>query len=84
MASLPRTYGGVCFMVSLISGNYLITRDTEKLQRQAYFEEDGGMHGHSFEGEHRQLIGDGLAPNGLPDDGNSRYTLAKGYSVWYL
>ena len=53
MASLPRTYDGVCFMVSLISGNYLITRDTEKLQRQAYFEEDGGMHSHSFEAEHR-------------------------------
>ncbi len=58
MASLPRAYGGVCFMVSLISGNYLITRDTEKIQRQAYFEDDGGMHKLQFENEHIKQVGD--------------------------
>ena len=83
-ASIPRAYGGVCLLVSLISGNYLLARDIEKHQRQYYFEEDNGLHKRGFEEQHKEKIGDSLAPNGLPDDGNGPFTLAKGYSVWYL
>ena len=78
-------FGGVCFLTSLITGNYLVTRDTEKWQREAYFHEmDGGAHERTFSDIHRKEVGDILAPNGLPDDGNSKYMQAKGYSVWYL
>ena len=83
-ANLPRAYGGVCFLVSSISLNYLVSRDIEKHQRQYYFEEDNGRHKSNYEAQHRQVIGDNLAPNGLPDDGNGPFTIAKGYSVWYL
>ena len=85
--NLPRAYGGVCLLVSTISMNYLIARDIEKNQRAYYFEEDQSgeqMHKRGFEELHRKEIGDGLAPKGLPDDGNSIYINAKGYTVWYL
>ena len=81
---VPRAYGGVCFLVSLISGNYLVSRDIERHQRAYYFEEDGGLHKRGYEDLHRREVGDSLAANGLPDDGNSRYIGGKGYSVWYL
>ena len=59
---LPRAYGGVCFMVSLVTGNYLISRDIEKQQRGFYFDEDSGKHAMGFEELHRREIGDSLAP----------------------
>ena len=59
---LPRAYGGVCFLTSLVTGNYLISRDIEKHQRTAYFDEDGGQHAMGFEVIHRKEIGDSLAP----------------------
>ena len=54
MATIPRAYGGVCFLTSLISGNYLLTRDTEKLQREFYFSlDDMSLHKRGFEDQHR-------------------------------
>ena len=61
MVTVPRAYGGVCFLVSLISGNYLVARDIEKHQRSYYFEEDGGLHKRTFEDIHLKEIGDTLA-----------------------
>ena len=42
------------------------------------------MHKRNWEEDHREKVGDSLAPKGLPDDGNSRYILPKGYAIWYL
>lgn len=84
---LPRAYGGVCLLVSSISFNYLVSRDIEKNQRAYYFDEDPAgkqMHERNFEEIHRKEVGDSLAAKGLPDDGNSIYTLPKGYATWYL
>ena len=54
MAKIPRAYGGVCFMTSLVSGNYLLTRDAEKLQREYYFSlDDMSLHKGAFESQHR-------------------------------
>ena len=85
MVQIPRAYGGVCFLTSLITGNYLITRDKEKWHREHYFHDgDMGMHERTWLDTHRQHVGDNLAPNGTPDDGNGRYFFSKGYTIWYL
>jgi len=68
---LNRAFGGVTFLVSTITGNYLYTQDLERIQRQATFTEDFMQY--NFGARHNKEVGDDVAGLGFPDDGNGRY-----------
>lgn len=38
--NLPKAYGGVCLLVSAITGNCFIMGEFERVQREYYFNQD--------------------------------------------
>ena len=73
--SLSRAYGGVTLMCGLITGNYLISSEYERVQRMEQFNHD--FMDFNFQTTHQREIGDDCANMGYPDDGNGRYMKVK-------
>jgi hypothetical protein len=82
MNNIPKAYGGVTLMVSVVTGACLITWDVERLQRQYSFSQE--FLEYSFNEQHQREVGDDTAGLGYPDDGNGRYMQARPYADWYL
>ena len=76
-----RAYGGVCFLVSACTLQYQTMKYQETVQRQATYPKD--FMNYHFQELHNKEVGDDLAENGWPDDGNGRYTEHFGYGPWY-
>lgn len=68
---IPKIYGGVTLMASLITGNCLVSGDYERLQRLYSFDND--FMEYNFTDKHQKEVGDDTASMGFPDDGNGRY-----------
>ena len=79
---IPKAYGGVALLSTIITGGCLVTADMERLQRQSSFSND--FMDFNFTELHQKEIGDDPAELGYPDDGNGRYMQAKPYADWYF
>ena len=79
---IPKAYGGVALLSTLITGGCLVTGDLERVQRLAAFNED--FMDINFTEKHQKEVGDDPAQQGYPDDGNGRYMQAKSYADWYF
>ena len=68
---IPKAYGGVTLMVSVVTGGCLVMGDAERLQRQYSFTQE--FLEYHFNEQHQREVGDDTANLGLPDEGNGRY-----------
>lgn len=80
---LPKAYAGVTFLTSALTFNYMVTMDQERIRRTKMFN-DQFLHFTANQDKHLKEVGDELALQGYPDDGNGRYMEAQGYAAWYF
>ena len=62
----------MCLLTTFVTGQYFVFSDIERLQRVATYDND--FMDLYFTETHQKEIGDDVAANGFPDDGNGRYT----------
>lgn len=61
----------------------MVTMDLERIRRTKMFN-DEFLHFTANNDKHLKEVGDELANQGYPDDGNGRYMEAQGYAAWYF